>query len=481
MVVIAPPKARSLLLSALLLLSACGGGGGGGASGGSTAAPAPVDPPVVDACDVEGQKAFVTEVTRDWYLWYDEMAAVSADDYATAGDYLSALTAPLATDSRDQGFSYLTTVTEDESRFTSGAYIGFGFRFDLIDGNRMFFADVFQGSPAGDAGFGRGNEVLAIDTGAGYESIAALAERGASTTELFGTSELGVERGFRVSDGETTREIIIAKRELDTPPLAVDPLLLERPGLSPVGYLNLRSFIRSATTPLNQAMATFREAGVTDLVIDLRYNGGGLLDVADQLLDLLGGLLADGDDSFRIAHNDKRAAEYDESFAFAPLGDSIEPLRIAFITTGGTASASELVINSLSPHVEVVLIGEDTLGKAVGQYAFDQTDCDTRLRLVAFELVNGEGLGGYYTGLADTGRFTLCPAADDVTRAFGDPAEASLATALGWLNAGVCGDATARSANLRVGTASGLRSLPASDWSVANQRDKPFGQSPWIQ
>ena len=110
-------------------------------------------------------------------------------------------------------------------------------------------------------------------------------------------------------------------------------------------------------------------------------------------------------------------------------------LRIAFITRGGTASASELLINSLDPHIEVVLVGDDTYGKAVGQSAYDQSsECETRLRLITFEIQNGLGQGGYYTGLYDSGRFDLCPAADDVTKPFGDVNEDSLATALAWFD-----------------------------------------------
>jgi hypothetical protein len=165
----------------------------------------------------------------------------------------------------------------------------------------------------------------------------------------------------------------------------------------------------------------------------------------------------------------------------------MEPLRIAFITTGGTASASELVINSLAPHIEVVIIGEDTLGKAVGQYAFDQSQvpewasCDTRLRLIAFQIVNGEGNGGYYNGLVSSGGFTFCPAKDDLTRNFGDPEESSLNAALGWLNNGFCSANTATTSKVPR-----LRRLDDNfektpRWHLAELPDAPFGLSPWVQ
>ena len=173
---------------------------------------------------------------------------------------------------------------------------------------------------------------------------------------------------------------------------------------------------------------------MTDLVFDLRYNGGGLLRVAETVLNLFGGDVAAGDVSYIIDFNDKHN-DQDETTYFSRLSQSLTPLKIAFITREGTASASEMVINGLAPHIEMVMVGEDTFGKAVGQSAFDQGQgCDTRLRLIAFEIQNGEGQGGYYTGLHDTGRFDLCEAEDGLLQAFGDVEEASLSTALAWIN-----------------------------------------------
>ena len=449
--------------------------------GQSEAEPEPEPEPA--ACGEEGKKQFVELRADQYYLWYQELARVSPDDYATAQAYLDALTAPLAVDRRDPGFSYLTTKAADDARGATGAYVGFGFRYRCDNTACFFFSDILQGGPAGDAGFTRGDEVLAVDTGNGYETIDQLIARNVTTLELFGASEEGVARGFRVrkASGEIVEEVI-EKRELDTPPLAVEPLLLPREGLSPVGYLNLRSFITSANLELEGATSYFKENNVTDLIVDLRYNGGGYLSVADRMLDLLGGLVAEDERSFWITHNDKQS-DLDQGAVFAELPQSMAPIRIAFITTGGTASASELVINGLAPYIEVVLVGEDTLGKAVGQYAFDQNqlseyaECDTRLRLVAFEIVNGEGDGGYYTGLVDSGRFTLCPAADDVTRDWGDPLEASVTTALGWLNQGVCSvTASTRGRNIMR-----TREPDLPVWDLMQQPDAPFGRSPFVQ
>lgn len=465
---------RLFLVLTFSSLVACGGGGSGGAINNEVVSIAPSPTPTVDSCDIETQKQFVVDATQSWYLWYDEMADVSAADFETPDALLAALTAPLAADSRDPGFSYLTTVTADEANFTSGAYIGFGFRFSLTDDNRFILSDVFEDSPADAAGLLRGVEVLAVETTNGFESIAELAARNASNQEIFGESVDGVARTFRVRIGDEVSDVTLTKTELSVPALARAPALLERSGLSPVGYLHFRSFTTNAAAPLDAIFAEFLDAGVTDYVIDLRYNGGGLLSVADQLLDLLGGDIASGQQSFLLSHNIQHS---DEDFGelFSPLASSVRPLRIAFITTGATASASELAINSLAPHADVVLVGEDTLGKAVGQYAFDLTDCDTRLRLVAFEVLNGEGMGGHYTGLVDTGRFTLCPAADDVLRPFGDPQEQSLQTALAWLNGNSC------TVTASVQSSSRSRALARDDWQLRNVVELPERRSNRVQ
>ena len=94
-------------------------------------------------------------------------------------------------------------------------------------------------------------------------------------------------------------------------------------------------------------------------------------------MNLLGGEAAEGELSFIVNFNDKKQSE-NVSATFDPEPQSFTPLRIAFITREGTASASEMLINGLDPHIEVVLVGEDTYGKAVGQSAFDLGGtCDT--------------------------------------------------------------------------------------------------------
>ena len=455
---------RLITFALVSALVACGGGGGSdaagpaapaAAAGGSSSSP-DNSASAPEACGAEAQIDFVEDIVDSWYLWYAETASVDKANFTDAQSYLDARLKPLLDDGRDRGFSFVTTITEDEADYTTGAYVGFGFRTRTTD-SRIFILDVFESGPGWSAGIRRGMELIAVDAGSGFETVEDLDSRGATSTDIFGAREVGVSRTFRfVRDGEEF-EISVSKEELNPPALVEAPLLIERSGLAPVGYLHLRQFIDSALEPapgfssLTDASRLLGEAGVTDLIVDFRYNGGGLLRVADTLLDLLGGEAAAGAPSFKMQVNDQHP-DYNNDRSnwgiFNQLVDSLSPLRIAFITSGSTASASELVINGLNPHVDVVMIGENTFGKQVGQFRWDmhesidglaREDCDVALRLTAFELVNGEGQGGYHQiGLEGTGRFTLCRAEDDIFNAFGDPRETLVATALDWFGSGVC-------------------------------------------
>jgi hypothetical protein len=107
-------------------------------------------------------------------------------------------------------------------------------------------------------------------------------------------------------------------------------------------------------------------------------------------------------------------------------------VRIAFLTTEATASASEININSMHPWVDSALVGSDTYGKPVGQLAFDLAGCQDRLRLISFKTVNALDQGDYYDGLAATFG-TTCAAADTLDAPLGSPNDNLIRTALGWL------------------------------------------------
>ena len=299
---------------------------------------------------------------------------------------------------------------------------------------------MYEASPADQGGLTRGTEITEIDAGSGYVPMAAILAEDPELESALGPATEGTRRGLRfVLPGGAAGEAVFTKQVVEITPLAGgSPAVIALPSnpAVPVGYLNFRSFVSTAETPLRQAYATFRAQGIDYFIVDLRYNAGGLVSVAELLGDLNGAARDDRDVYFEMRFSEKKSGN-DVVRRFRPQPQSVAPVRIAFITTGQTASASEIVINSLAPWVEVAIIGDDTFGKPVGQSAFDLSDCQTRLRLVTFQFTNADGQGGYYDGLASSMAFA-CRADDDLTHDPGDAREESTAEALAWLGSGAC-------------------------------------------
>jgi carboxyl-terminal processing protease len=397
---------------------------------------------VPGGCSVTAEKDFVLDVAREWYLFQDTLPdSIDTGAHATAADLLDALTATARAQNRDRFFSYLTKPSADSSFLQAGQFVGFGFR-TRIDGDRLLIPEVYEGSPAADGGLARGAEITHIDSGSGFVPVATILQADPNLEQAFGAATEGVQRGMRFTlVGGQQLEVVFVKRIVTiapVPPGSTRILALPANPAVPVGYVNLRTFISTAETPLRNAYAEFRAEGVQYFIVDLRYNSGGLVGIADLVGDL-NGEARDSSDVFENMRFNAAKSGNDSVRRFIGQPQSVDPVRIAFITTGGTASASELVVNSMKPWAEVAIVGADTYGKPVGQSAFDLNRCDLRLRLVTFRITNADEEGDYYDGLAETLPFA-CAADDDLTRAPWDPAESSMAEALGWLGTGACSD-----------------------------------------
>jgi carboxyl-terminal processing protease len=408
------------MLAGVGVLAGCGGGSG------------------ARQCSAEEEKAFVLQTTRDWYLFPETLPdAIDPDAFADAASLLNELTRTAREQGRDRFFSYVTTRADDEANF-AGELTRFGFQYRLRE-QRLFLEQVLQPGPAAQAGLRRGDEIVAVDAldGRGYRSIAELLAEDPSLNAAFGPNTGDVTRSLRVVQNGDTRELTLVKATftVDPVPDGEGVRILPLAGTAGVGYLNLLDFSSPAPDELRAAFASFRQAGVSDLIIDLRYNTGGLLSVAYDFADLLGAGLRD--ELFIAMQFNPQRADNNTEHRFVPGDRSVMPARIAFITTGSTASASETMINGLLPYVQVAIIGTDTFGKPVGQAGFDQRGCDLRLRLETFRLVNADGQTDYFDGLAAQ-LDNACAADDDIDHAQGDPLEASTAAALDWLASGRC-------------------------------------------
>ncbi|MCS6947940.1 MAG: S41 family peptidase [Steroidobacteraceae bacterium] len=431
--------AALLAVAAALTVAGCGGADGSPGSGIAG----------FDPCAETAKKQFVLNVARDRYLFLDLLPAnVDINAFATAGELLDHLTATARAQNRDRFFSAITTISSEQQFFAEGTSVGFGITTSLRPAGaptQLFVAQVFEGSAAADAGFLRGDEILAIGSSqSSLETIATLLARPDGISQAIGPPTAGLTRIFRVrTPSGNTVERTVTKREfaLNAVPSGL-VRTFPRPGLSPIGYLTLRTYVSTADEPLRNAFAQFRSLNITDIVVDLRYNGGGLVSTAELFMNLFAGSLANQVMYQTRFNRNYTAQQQSIRFAAPALPQAVGALRIAFITTAASASATELSINSLAPYAQIAIIGAPTFGKPVGQTAHDIASCDFRLRLVSFQTVNRDGYGDYFNGLPpNDNNYTdaFCAAADDLTQPLGSDNEASLREALGWISQNRCG------------------------------------------
>jgi carboxyl-terminal processing protease len=404
-------------LSALalgLVLAACGGSG---SSREATLNCATITGP-------NGQNEYVYSAMQHWYLWYDKLPTLNPANFESPQALLNALVAPV-TGPVDR-FSYLTTQAAEDALFDASQFVGFGFR-QRIGADSVTVLDVFEDGPADQGGLDRGSQILEID---GVPIAEILSTEGGLSAAL-GPPEVGweVEMRFTNRAGEDITATFV-KDTVTIPPVTAMQVL-EVDGVT-TGYLVFRNFVNPGITALDEAFGEFQDAGVSQLIVDLRYNGGGLLRVVEHFANLLASRDNPGLPFYTYRHNDKNS-DRDETYLFPiePAGAALSLDKLVFITTGATASASEMLVNGLPPYVETATIGSTTFGKPVGQYGF--RFCEQVLRPVSFQVVNGEGEGDYFDGLGPD-----CAAADNAAAPFGVAGEDSFDAALHWLSTGSC-------------------------------------------
>jgi C-terminal processing protease CtpA/Prc len=437
-------------MALVAMLASCGGGGGGGSGGGGNPAPpvgsvpTPPPPPPASTCSLRSRQDWAASVLNEWYLFPETLpAGLDPSGFTSVEAYIDALTATARSQRKDRFFTHLASIAVEDAFFSSGSSAGFGIRlsYETVQG-RVFVAEAFEGAPALAAGIDRGTEILAIGTNAGdLKTVASLMAAGGAqaVSDALGPSTPGLTRLLRISDAAGTREVSVTKADYTLPPVSsrYGAKIIDDGGRR-VGYLNLRTFISTADPALRNAFANFRAQGITEIVIDFRYNGGGLVSTAELMGDLLGRDRSSSEVLSFTTFRPEKSSNNKTRF-FQPQPQSIAPTRIAFIGTTGTASASELVINAFIPYLNAraALVGTNTYGKPVGQIAVDRSACDDRLRVVAFKTENAARQGDYYDGLA-TKVEASCQAGDDLTKPFGDPQEASTRAALDFLAGRPC-------------------------------------------
>lgn len=216
------------------------------------------------------------------------------------------------------------------------------------------------------------------------------------------------------------RNIALTKTVLDENPILVNKVIVS--GSHKIGYLMYNGFYANYDNKLNDAFGALKSEGITDLVLDLRYNGGGSVETSARLASMITGAYT-GQVFAKQQWNAKIESYYDandpeslKNFFTDKIGttaiNSVGMTKIYILTAAGTASASELVINGLKPYINVIQIGDITTGKNVGSvtlydsptFGKENRNPNHRYAMqpIVLKIVNSLGFGDYQNGLQPT-------------------------------------------------------------------------------
>lgn len=464
MVVVASRFSATLI--SLVLLSACGGGGGGGSSTVVPPNSGGTPPPVAQKCSANNpfrvdavapttvgtladEKSWVQNYVNGAYLWYNEMPSVNAslaaysneaDVFGSLQNYFNALLTPARTTSgklKDE-FSFIYSTKQWRELSQSGTSLSFGIEWYLASSTPprgIRVAYVEPNSPAAQQGLQRGDTLVSFD---GVSADTNVQSELDTLNQIFSPSN-GNGRSFVFDrNGSQVTAFFGATEVIKQPVLVSNTLDING---QKVGYMVFNDHIASAEQPLIDSFTQFSNAGVSDLILDLRYNGGGYLFLASEVAYMIAGPTRTNGKYFeKLQYNDKRVADNNQSptpfyntsciinSQFQCTGNQSLPNlnlgRVFVLTSKSTCSASEAIINGLEGiDVQVIRIGATTCGKPYGFTAKD--NCGISYFPIEFKGINFKGFGDYADGFS-----AQCAAADDFSKALGDTSEGMLAAAL---------------------------------------------------
>ena len=275
---------------------------------------------------------------------------------------------------------------------------------------------VEPNSPAGKAGIHRGWQITKINS----SSNITTGNADFIIRNIYESATASVT--FEKPDG-TTQTIDLAQAHYTEKPVYLDSVYTV--GSKHIGYLVYNSFLgdqAKVSSEFQRVFSKFAQKNVNDVVVDLRYNGGGYVDLQQKLADYLVNDAANGDVMMKQMYNDSNK-QYNQTTYFKKTG-SLNLNRIYFIVGSSTASASELLINNLKPYMDVRLVGaSNTHGKPVGFFPIPVGEW--YIFPVSFRSVNKNGEGNYFNGLTVTSKV-----ADGLDKDWGDVTESSLASVI---------------------------------------------------
>lgn len=488
------------MIVAGMLLASCGGGGG--SSGGDPAgtgsgappnttwiqghfspesnfaalcvAPRTGTDPVTQQPYPDKQGSLLDELnwlrswTNDLYLWFGEVVDQNPANFSSDASYFAVLktTATTASGAPKDKFHFTYPTATWESLSQTGVDVGYGADFDIIAGTPprdVVVAYTEPGSPAAvaPASLTRGAEILTID---GVDLVNADDQASVNTLNAgLAPQTVGESHVFSILDpgASTPRTVTLAAINVTSTPVQdVHTIITADGGL--VGYMLFNDHIATAEEELVTAFSQLKSAGVTDLVLDIRYNGGGYLDIASEVAYMIAGAAPTTGQTFDLQQFNSKYPTADPvtGQTITPVGfhsttqgysttaglalPTLNLPRVFVLTTASTCSASEAIINSLQGvNVQIIQIGSTTCGKPYGFYP--QDNCGTTYFSIEFQGVNAKGFGDYPDGFTPQNTVGTqgipvpgCSVADDFTHALGDSSEGLLSSALGYRLTSAC-------------------------------------------
>ncbi len=380
----------------------------------------------------ESFNVWVQDSMRRYYYWADQIPA-KPDYHLPVKDFFKSLLSP------QDRFSYIVD-TKDPSTYPRSIRGMYGFDYAVLQlGNGdvvTVIKLVLTSSPAMNAGLKRGMVIKKIN---GTAITASNAE------QL--TASLQDQTVINLTVGDWQNNTVVNEKNTTVYygysfEQAVDAEIFEESGKK-TGYLYIYDFPDGMMQSLNQKFSVFKAAGVQELILDLRYNYGGSVSSAAALCSLIPSGISSGS-PFIIYKGNKNGGEVKRTFsqqiAYDPHALDFNTLhanalglnKVYVLTSGSTASASEIVINNLKPYLQVIQVGEKTLGKDMAGFAIEDKKkpkkISWQIHPVIYKVFNASGEGGYNSGIAPqilVDEYNSLP-----LRPLGDSGETLIASAL---------------------------------------------------
>jgi carboxyl-terminal processing protease len=417
---------RHLALALPVLVAACGGGGSDGPAGAAS-------------CTVPDENAFLSSYFDDNYFWYRLSPKPSPANFTSTAAYFDALlyrggdlipNSGGATWPSDRYSNFQSTASFN-SFFGDGQTLSYGLAVAGLEVTGQPNAPLYvrylePAGPAAQAGVARGERIMSLNGRAASDIISA-SDFSALTPAAAGDVLDVVLRNAAGQD----RLVRLTAATFSLTPVQSGQVVQSQNGQR-IGYVFVKDMISQVGSPLASVMSNFKNQGIQQLVLDLRYNGGGLVSMGATVASYGAGNIGANQAYTKLLYNDKQSSS-NQTTNFSNPNAWAGFSKVYVLAGERTCSASEQVINGLrGVGIDAVLIGDTTCGKPVGFLPRDNA-CGITYSVVNFEGVNARNEGRYFNGLTPT-----CAVAEDFSRGIGALEDPLLVAAAYHVDNGAC-------------------------------------------